>query len=181
MDLVVTKWIAMEAAQKLVLMKENELAKRYPSELLETVKQFETQMSVAQEQKLAAEYGSSYVYPLAQSGILSELWKLAEEAGMGLEADLRKIPVRQETVEICEYFDINPYNACSGGALLLAIDRSEEYMAKLQQQGILAVRIGHLNHGNDRILWNDGNKRYLDRPQEEELIKFYRRTAKTEE
>ena len=41
-------------------------------------------------------------------------------SGVGLEIDLKKIPIRQETIEICEFFDLNPYKLLSGGSLLLA-------------------------------------------------------------
>ena len=35
-------------------------------------------------------------------------------SGVGLEIDLKKIPIRQETIEICEFFDLNPYKLLSG-------------------------------------------------------------------
>jgi hydrogenase expression/formation protein HypE len=38
---------------------------------------------------------------------------MAEASGVGLEIDLKKIPVRQETIEICEFFGINPYELIS--------------------------------------------------------------------
>ena len=110
---------------------------------------------------------------MGEGGIFTALWRLAEEAGAGLEADLRKIPIRQETVEICEYFDINPYNALSGGSLLAAVPDGASLVDKLGREGISAAMIGRLTDGNDRILWNDGSKRYLDRPQREEMYKVY--------
>ena len=85
--------------------------------------------------------------------------------------DLRKIPVRQETIEICEYFDINPYNVLSGGSLLAAAKEGTALAEALTRKGIPTVVIGRLTKGNDRILWNEGNKRFLDRPQKDEMYK----------
>ena len=35
------------------------------------------------------------------------------------------------------------------------------------------MEIGRTNDGNDRIIYNQGKKRYLDRPQKEELEKVF--------
>ena len=40
----------------------------------------------------------------ARAGFLSALWKMAEASEVGLEADFRKVPIRQETIEVCEIF-----------------------------------------------------------------------------
>ena len=58
-------------------------------------------------------------YDLGVGGVLSGMWKMAEASETGLRADLRAIPVRQETIEICERLDVNPYKLLSEGAVLL--------------------------------------------------------------
>ena len=45
---------------------------------------------------------------------------MARGAGVGLEVDLKKIPIRQETVEICNYFGVNPYQIMSSGSMMIA-------------------------------------------------------------
>ncbi len=92
-----------------------------------------------------------------------------------MEVDLRKIPVRQETIEICEYFDINPYNVLSGGSFLIAARDGAALAEELSHQDIPTAVIGRMTKGNDRILWNAGNKRFLDRPQRDEMYKVNRR------
>ena len=57
--------------------------------------------------------GASALCAMGEGGILRALWKMAEASRVGLRADLRKIPVRQETIEICERFDLNPYKLLS--------------------------------------------------------------------
>ena len=58
---------------------------------------------------MAEEAGASARYLMGEGGFLSALWKMAEASGAGLSADLRSVPIRQETIEICEIFDVNPY------------------------------------------------------------------------
>ena len=42
--------------------------------------------------------GAKALYPLNSGGILAGIWKMAEVSDVGLHVDLRKIPVRQETI-----------------------------------------------------------------------------------
>lgn len=112
------------------------------------------------------------LYSLGTGGILAGLWKVAEASEMGLFADLRKIPVRQETIEICERFDLNPYKLLSEGSILLGTLRGEELVQYYSEQGIPAAVIGKAVKGNDRILRSGENIRYLERPSQDEITKF---------
>ncbi len=111
------------------------------------------------------------LYSLGTGGILAGLWKVAEASEMGLFADLRKIPVRQETIEICERFDLNPYKLLSEGSILVGTVRGEE-LVQYSEQGIPAAVIGKAVKGNDRILRSGENIRYLERPSQDEITKF---------
>ena len=48
--------------------------------------------------------GVRAMHDVTTGGIFGALWELAEASGVGLEIELKKIPIRQETVEICEFF-----------------------------------------------------------------------------
>ena len=99
------------------------------------------------------------------------LWEMAEAGGVGLEADLRAIPVRQETVEICEFFDVNPYQIMSSGSMMIIADDGRAVVEKLEQAGIHGTVVGRTTGENARILRNNGEIRYLDRPQPDELYR----------
>ena len=62
-----------------------------------------------------------------------------------------KVPIRQETIEICEIFDINPYKLNSEGAVLIGIPAGEALVQELRRMGMMAAVIGQTNAGNDRI------------------------------
>ena len=118
--------------------------------------------------KMAEEAGASARYLMGEGGFLSALWKMAEASGVGLSADLRSVPIRQETIEICEIFDVNPYKLLSGGSVLLGIQGGDAFVQELRREGIMAAVIGQTNSGNDRLLYSGGNARYLERPAEDE-------------
>ena len=171
-DLVVTKWIGLEGTAILAKEKEEELRKRFPSILVHTARDFSHLLSVIEEARIATEHGVSAMHDITEGGIFGALWEMASGAGVGLEVDLKKIPIRQETVEICEYFGLNPYQLMSSGSILAASDDGYELVRKLEQAGIHAVVVGHTNGENDRILYNGEDVRYLDKPQPDELYRI---------
>ena len=97
------------------------------------------------------------------------LWELGQCSGVGLEIDLKKIPIRQETIEICEFFDLNPYKLLSGGSLLLAAADGNALVHAIRQAGGEAVIIGRTIDSNDRVLINGEERRFLETTQTDEL------------
>lgn len=122
--------------------------------------------------QMALEAGASALYAVGEGGVLSALWKMAEASQTGLNADLRRIPIRQETVEVCERFDLNPYYLYSGGVLLIGIPSGEGLVQEYIRMGIPAAVIGQTDSGNDRLLYSGENVRYLDRPARDEFYKM---------
>lgn len=174
-ELVLTKWIALAGTAAMARHFQEELEHRFPVLLIDRAKELRALLSVAAEARAATHFGTCAMHALSQGGIFGALWEMAERSGCGLEVDLKKIPVKQETIEICEYFDINPYYLYSAGALLIGTDRGQELVSELERQGIPAAVIGRAKSGKDRIIRNGEDIRFLDRPQQEE---WYRRFEK---
>jgi len=89
-------------------------------------------------------------------------------------ADLRKIPIRQETVEICEVFDINPYMLISSGSMLIGCANGNLLVERLAEKGIPAAVIGRATEGKGRIVVNGEDTRYLGPAVSDELYKIYK-------
>ena len=58
---------------------------------------------------------------IGKGGVLASLWKLCERNKWGLRYSLRRIPILQGTVEIANYFDINPYRLLTKNSFIVAI------------------------------------------------------------
>ena len=58
---------------------------------------------------------------IGKGGVLASLWKLCERNKWGLKYSLRRIPILQGTVEIANYFDINPYRLLTKNSFIVAI------------------------------------------------------------
>lgn len=170
-DLVVTKWIGLEGTSILAKEREEELRKRFPPILVDTGMEFDRYLSVVPEARIAVQHGASAMHDVTEGGIFGALWEMASGAGVGLEVDLKKIPIRQETVEICEYFGVNPYQLMSSGSMLIGTEDGHGLVRRLEQAGIFGAVIGRTTDGNDRILRNGEDVRYLDKPQTDELYK----------
>lgn len=170
-DIVVTKWVGLEATSILAKEKEEELLKRFNPELIHTAQDFDRYLSVVQDARIAHAFGVSAMHDITEGGVFGALWEMAEGSGVGLDADLKAIPIRQETVEICEYFGLNPYQIMSSGSMMIATDDGHGLVMELQKAGIHAAVVGRATDGNDRVLRNGEDVRYLDRPQTDELYK----------
>lgn len=96
----------------------------------------------------------------------------AEYSGVGIEVDLRQIPVKQEIIEICELFNVNPYILDSMGCLLMTCENGCDIINMLHQNGIEAAVIGKITDGNNRIIHNTEEDRYLGLPEQDEIYRF---------
>ena len=92
-------------------------------------------------------------------------------AGVGLTIDMKKLPLRQETVEVCEFCNVNPYELRSGGSLIIASPEGTAVVEALAAEGIPAVIVGRFTDSNERLILNEDEVRYMDRPQRDEIYK----------
>ncbi len=171
-SLILTKSIALEGTAILSHIKEKELKSYFPSFLIERAKQFDESLSILEEAEIAMDFGLHAMQDLSQGGVFGALWEFAEASDIGMEIDLKKIPIRQETVEICDYLDVNPYELISGGSLLLAVPDGEGLLLKLKEKNISATIIGRVTKEKGRKLHNDGEVRYLDRSKTDEIFRM---------
>lgn len=171
MDIVVSKWIGIEGTAILAKEKEKELLSKYSTTFIDRAKDLDAYISVLSEAAVAVRSGVSAMHDVTEGGIFGALWEMAEASGVGLEIDLKKIPVRQETVEICEFFGLNPYELISSGCMLMAAADGHLLVHELEKAGIPASVIGKATDGNDRVLYNEEEKRFLEPPKPDELYK----------
>lgn len=170
-EIVMTKWAGLEGTAILAKAKERELLSRYPAAFLDGAKRMIDYISVVSEARIAKGAGISSMHNVSEGGIFGTLWEIGAASKVGLEVDLQKIRLKQETVEICEFFDLNPYMLASGGCLLIITEHGNQMVDCLKGAGIPAAVIGRIKEGNDRIIINGEERRYLEPPKADELYK----------
>lgn len=171
-EIVMTKWAGIKGTYLLAKNYEAELKSRYNQDFVQEARDLINYISVCNEAGVAAEFGVAAMHDVARGGIFAALWEFAAAGNMGLKVYLKKIPLKQETVEICNYFNINPYQMTSEGSLLIATGQGEALVQHLHEQGIPSCVIGHFTKGNDRLIINDDEVRYLEPPRSDEIYKL---------
>lgn len=116
--------------------------------------------------------GTAQVRHMGSGGILAALWELADTVQTGFEIDMSHITLKQETVEICEFYRLNPYLMTSAGSYLILTEEAEAVIHALEETGARTVRLGTVTDGNARIIRNGEDVRYLDRPATDELERW---------
>lgn len=172
-DIVMSKSIAIEGTYLLALANKEVLSTRFNQSFIRKVIDFRNNLSIINEAAVAIKHGVTAMHDLTTGGIFGALWEIGTGAKVGLEADLKSINVEQETIEICEYLNLNPYQLISGGSLLMVTDDGKGLVKKLNQNNISASVIGKITKGNDRVLVNDDEIRFLEPPNKDEILKAY--------
>lgn len=171
-DLVLTKYIGLEGTGILARQRKEELCSHYTLAFVEQAEQFLKYISIVPETRLLADMGVTAMHNVSEGGILAALWEFMERSGTGMEVQLKAIPIRQETVELCEFYRLNPYQLLSNGALLFAADDGDSCVRMLKSNGISAAVIGRVTAGKQRIIKNEEEQRFLDRPKPDELFQL---------
>lgn len=168
-DIVLSKWIGLQGTALTARRHYGKLRERYPAYLVEEAMDFDRYLSVLPEAEIALKHGVCAMHDASEGGILGALWELAEGAGTGLTVDMRKLPLRQETVEVCECCGVNPYELLSGGCLIMATWDGPGLQHALERAQIPAALVGKVTDSHDRLLLNGEETRYLDRPRTDSI------------
>ena len=172
-ELVMTKWAGMEGTAIIAAERKEKLLETLPEELVDEAAALLKDISVVPEAAVAAKAGASAMHDVTEGGIFGALWEIGEAAGVGITADLTKIPIRQETIEVCEVFGLNPYQMMSSGALLIGCANGNLMVEELEKAGIAAAVIGRATDSNDRVIVKGEETRFLEPPGSDELYKIY--------
>ncbi|MEJ8733614.1 MULTISPECIES: AIR synthase-related protein [Mediterraneibacter] len=149
-----------------------ELGERFTPSFLRQTESLEEMLCTPSVLLEAYAHGASAVRQIGSGGILAGLWDLSESLGIGMEIERSHILIRQETVEICEYYQLNPYQMTSAGSALIVTDKSAQLLAFFKRAGIRAGRLGVATDGKDRVITSGTEKRYLDRPAPDEWLRW---------
>ena len=178
-ELVMTKSAGLAGAALLAKHYRENLHERYTYAFIDKAAARQKEFSVMPEVAVVKELGIRHMHDVAEGGVFGAVWELCERLCAGVELELKNIPICQETVEISEYFDINPYQLKGDGALLFLTHDSNRIIKALKEQGIPAAVIGRITAGNDRVLINGEETRFLEpnRVDEYEKARAWERRA----
>ena len=172
-ELLMCGYAGLEGTLRILSESRADLSTRFTDTFLDEAERLEDEL-VTPEQVLRVfdADGNAAVRQIGSGGILAALWELCEQEQAGFEIDMHHIALKQETVEICEFYRLNPYQMTSAGSFLILTEHADEVLAVLENAGAHAVRLGTAGKQNARVIRNGEEIRYLDRPAPDELLRW---------
>lgn len=102
---------------------------------------------------------------IGKGGILTALWKLCDRNKWGLKYSLRKIPILQGTIEIANYFDLNPYRLLTDNVFIIACEFvGDEFHEPLYE-------IGDITNEKKRVRIDGEAEAFLTKDYKDEIDK----------
>ncbi len=108
------------------------------------------------------------VWPCGDDGVFGALWHMTAASHIGIHLDVRKIPLRQGTIELCNMFDLNPYRTKSNGCMILTSlcgARTVEIINRVTEGCLPCVIAGYTLKGKEKLIINRDEMQYLTKPQ----------------
>jgi hydrogenase maturation factor len=172
--LILTKSAGIEGTAILASDREEQLKKVFTLSTLESAKRFYSQISVVKDALTAYRTGGVHaMHDPTEGGILNGIHEMADVADLGVRVFEEKIMVEPETAKICRYYEIDPLQLISSGALLIAAqpEAANQIIDALSLEHIYADVIGEFNvNPNKRILMHkDDTAEMLPRPVSDQL------------
>ena len=168
-DLVVAGYAGLAGTVKLAEAAKEELSRWFSDEYMEEIADAAPLCPVSPE--FWRSCGAAEWEPAGEGGILTAIWNLTGAYETGVEFYLRQIPMRQETVEVCERLELNPYRLYSWGCVLRTADNGGQLVRILAEKHIPAQVIGRVNKGIAREMIVQEGRGFLERPQPDEITK----------
>lgn len=170
-ELVVVGFCGLSGSVRLAYRKEKELLERYSHSFIEDCQKLKEFIWIKKGIEILREKECS-VYHIGKGGVFGALWKFSEGSNVGFSVDLMKIPLKQETIEISEFFNLNPYYLESIGCLLVGCTNGNELVEEMRKNGISATIIGRVTKEQSRVIYHDDEERYLEQSKADEINKI---------
>lgn len=171
-EIVMTKSIAVGGTGVISNLKRNVLSERFISTYVEQCRDLINYISIEKEAETVLQTCEAALHDISTGGAFAGLWELTSASGLGVRIELDKIPVWQETVEVAEVFDINPYRLDGTGSLLIVTKDGERIADLLREKGINTEVVGVITKEKSRVIVNDDEIRFLEPQRGDEIYKF---------
>ncbi len=106
--------------------------------------------------------GAVHAHAVSHRGVYGAVLELAEKFDAGVTISLDAIPVKQETIELCEFVGETPYTIDGMGAAIFVAKDGAAVEAALREMGHEAAVIGHFTKEKKRVVTHDGVESHLN-------------------
>ena len=143
-----------------LICKNKDMADRFARSYIEKAIMPDDKRCISDVCDALIEGGVHFIHDVSFGGIYRNLVELAEHTGLGVDVLHEKVPIRQDTIEVAEYCNINPYELLgTGGVTALChqenLERLEDVLIK---RGITYSVAGRLTTEKIRLVHSEDNK-----------------------
>lgn len=160
--LVMSKWAGLEATTILAREKKQVCRKLLGREGFKRVLGWlhDPGISIIREGRILKDLRITAGHDPTEGGIATGIHEIASRSGVGARIDSAKIMIREETIELCSYFDLDPLGILSSGVFLFTAppELAGDACAKLNSGGIPAAVIGEITPDPGEIILMQGGK-----------------------
>lgn len=110
-------------------------------------------------------FGVTAMIGAEKGGLLAALYRLGEREEAGLKIYADRLLFDQETVEIAEYFEVDPMKLSSEGVYVMAVARAEDFVESLRAAGLPAVLAGEVTEEKKRVILFGEEERFIEGPR----------------
>lgn len=168
----ISGYAGLEGTFEILKRQEERLKAHYTSSFLREIQKKAETLHLPKQKEVASYFQAAYIKELSEGGIYQALYKMAMSQKVGFDIDIFKIPILQETIELCELFRINPYQFNSGGSyLIIANPQKEEIKHLIEEDGFLQL-IGLITESPDKLIRSGDEVKHLQRPVLNEIEKI---------
>ena len=153
-DIVMVGQAGLMGADIILKEKREELHTRFPDFYLDMASVKEDAYSIADAARRIADSGMDicYMHDGSSGGVYGALWQMGVWMDKGFEVQHVDIPIRQDTIEICEFFNINPYLLDATGCLFVVVEDGEKLVEYLAEQETEAAVIGVVTEKKEKLI-----------------------------
>lgn len=172
--LILTKSAGIEGTAILASDREQQLSKILGPSMVADAKSFYKHISVVKDALTAYRTGGVHaMHDPTEGGVAGGIHEMADASQLGVKVFEDKIGVEPETAKICRYFEIDPLQLISSGALLVSAvpEKANEIVDSLAKEHVYAAVIGefHRNINKRLIVRKDNSVQDLPRPISDHL------------
>jgi hydrogenase maturation factor len=154
-DVVVTGYAGLEGTAIISRDYFNQLKGMVDEEILLKGQEMLKDISVVKTGLIAAKHGVNSMHDATEGGILGAIWEVADTSEKGVYIYKERIPIAQETIDICNAAGADPYRLISSGCMIITCRDGEGLCRKLESEGINASVVGKITEGNKIVKAGD--------------------------
>lgn len=170
--IIMTKTAGLEGTGIIAHDLEDKLNSTFSREIIENAKKMVEDISVVKEGIIGGNIGATSMHDITEGGILGAMWEVCQASKVGCNIYKEKISIARETIEICEFLNIDPLRLISSGSMLITINpqKEEMLMKELIKNGVKGSVIGEVTK-KGRFLIDNSKKIEIKEPESDELYK----------